>query len=135
MNKPLRTSHPVFEITNNALVDFPAPRNISRWWNFVFSLVCCLIIQILTGLFLAIHYTADVRLACNRVNMCWDVNYGWLLRTIQANGASFFFICIYLHEGRGIYYCSYLFTPSSIVWVLLLFLVKGTAPIGSNCNY
>lgn len=131
MNKPLRIKHPIFRIANSALVDLPAPINISAWWNFGSLLFLCLIIQILTGLFLAIHYTADIRLAFNRVNhICRDVNYGWLLRTIHANGASFFFICIYLHVGRGIYYGSYLFTPTWLVGVIILFLVIGTAFIG-----
>lgn len=131
MNKPLRIKHPIFRIANRALVDLPAPINISAWWNFGSLLFLCLIIQILTGLFLAIHYTADVNLAFNRVNhICRDVNYGWLLRTIHANGASFFFICIYLHIGRGIYYGSYLFTPTWLVGVIILFLVIGTAFIG-----
>lgn len=131
MNKPLRVKHPIFRIANNALVDLPAPRNISSWWNFGSLLGLCLIIQILTGLFLAIHYTADVNIAFNRVNhICRDVNYGWLLRTIHANGASFFFICIYLHIGRGIYYGSYLYTPTWLVGVIILFLVIGTAFIG-----
>nr|ADW41453.1 cytochrome b [Drosophila americana] len=131
MNKPLRTSHPLFKIANNALVDLPAPVNISSWWNFGSLLGLCLIIQILTGLFLAMHYTADVNLAFNSVNhICRDVNYGWLLRTMHANGASFFFICIYLHVGRGIYYGSYLFTPTWMVGVIILFLVMGTAFMG-----
>lgn len=131
MNKPLRVKHPILRIANNALVDLPAPINISSWWNFGSLLGLCLIIQILTGLFLAIHYTADITIAFNRVNhICRDVNYGWLLRTIHANGASFFFICLYLHVGRGIYYGSYLFTPTWLVGVLLLFLVIGTAFIG-----
>nr|WCB98006.1 cytochrome b [Anastrepha fraterculus] len=131
MNKPLRTQHPLFKIANNALVDLPAPINISAWWNFGSLLGLCLIIQILTGLFLAMHYTADINLAFNSVNhICRDVNYGWLLRTLHANGASFFFICIYLHIGRGIYYGSYLFTPTWLVGVLILFLVMATAFMG-----
>lgn len=131
MQKPLRTTHPLFKIANNALVDLPAPINISSWWNFGSLLGLCLIVQILTGLFLAIHYTADINLAFNSVNhICRDVNYGWLLRTLHANGASFFFICIYLHIGRGIYYSSYLFIPTWLVGVLILFLVIGTAFIG-----
>nr|YP_010693215.1 cytochrome b [Bactrocera curvifera]WCB98994.1 cytochrome b [Bactrocera curvifera] len=131
MNKPLRTQHPLFKIANNALVDLPAPINISTWWNFGSLLGLCLIIQILTGLFLAMHYTADINLAFNSVNhICRDVNYGWLLRTLHANGASFFFICIYLHVGRGIYYSSYLFTPTWLVGVLILFLVMATAFMG-----
>nr|YP_010031120.1 cytochrome b [Ceratitis rosa]QOV02015.1 cytochrome b [Ceratitis rosa] len=131
MNKPLRTQHPLFKIANNALVDLPAPINISAWWNFGSLLGLCLIIQILTGLFLAMHYTADINLAFNSVNhICRDVNYGWLLRTMHANGASFFFICIYLHVGRGIYYGSYLFTPTWLIGVLILFLVMATAFMG-----
>nr|YP_009560258.1 cytochrome b [Oxysarcodexia thornax]QAA79156.1 cytochrome b [Oxysarcodexia thornax]QAA79169.1 cytochrome b [Oxysarcodexia thornax]QAA79195.1 cytochrome b [Oxysarcodexia thornax] len=131
MNKPLRVKHPIFSIANSALVDLPAPINISAWWNFGSLLFLCLMIQILTGLFLAMHYTADVNLAFNSVNhICRDVNYGWLLRTMHANGASFFFICIYLHVGRGIYYGSYLFTPTWLVGVIILFLVMGTAFMG-----
>nr|QNV11680.1 cytochrome b [Chrysotus gramineus] len=131
MNKPLRLEHPLFKIANNALVDLPAPINISAWWNFGSLLGLCLIIQILTGLFLAMHYTADINLAFNSVNhICRDVNYGWLLRTLHANGASFFFICIYLHVGRGIYYGSYLYIPTWSVGVILLFLVMGTAFMG-----
>nr|YP_010586932.1 cytochrome b [Agria mihalyii]UZZ45797.1 cytochrome b [Agria mihalyii] len=131
MNKPIRIKHPIFSIINNALVDLPAPSNISSWWNFGSLLFLCLMIQILTGLFLAMHYTADINLAFNSVNhICRDVNYGWLLRTMHANGASFFFICIYLHVGRGMYYGSYLFTPTWLVGVIILFLVMGTAFMG-----
>nr|QNE85835.1 cytochrome b [Microphor holosericeus] len=131
MNKPMRNSHPLFKIANDALVDLPAPINISVWWNFGSLLGLCLIIQIATGLFLAMHYTADISMAFNSVtHICRDVNYGWLLRTLHANGASFFFICLYLHVGRGIYYSSYLFTPTWMVGVLLLFLVMGTAFMG-----
>jgi ubiquinol-cytochrome c reductase cytochrome b subunit len=131
MNKPLRKSHPLIKIINNALVDLPAPSNISRWWNFGSLLGLCLIIQILTGIFLAIHYTADILLAFNSVDhICRDVNNGWLLRTLHANGASFFFICIYFHIGRGIYYGSYKYLYTWTVGVLLLFLTIGTAFIG-----
>jgi len=131
MNKPLRLEHPLLKIANNALVDLPAPVNISAWWNFGSLLGLCLVIQILTGLFLAIHYTADISIAFNSVaHICRDVNYGWLLRTLHANGASFFFICIYLHVGRGIYYGSYIFVPTWFAGVILLFLVIGTAFIG-----
>jgi ubiquinol-cytochrome c reductase cytochrome b subunit len=131
MNKPIRLNHPLFKIINNALVDLPAPSNISAWWNFGSLLGLCLIIQTLTGLFLAIHYTADIETAFNSVNhICRDVNYGWLLRTLHANGASFFFICIYLHIGRGIYYGSYLYAQTWSIGVIILFLVIGTAFIG-----
>jgi ubiquinol-cytochrome c reductase cytochrome b subunit len=131
MNKPIRISHPLLKIINNALVDLPAPSNISAWWNFGSLLGLCLIIQTLTGLFLAIHYTADIETAFNSVNhICRDVSYGWLLRTLHANGASLFFICIYLHIGRGIYYNSFLYIYTWTIGVLLLFLVIGTAFIG-----
>ncbi len=131
MNKPLRLEHPLFKIINNAIVDLPAPINISAWWNFGSLLGLCLVIQIATGLFLAIHYTADIETAFNSVNhICRDVNYGWLLRTLHANGASFFFICIYLHVGRGIYYGSYIYIPTWFIGVVILFLVIATAFIG-----
>lgn len=131
MIKPLRLTHPLFKIINNSLVDLPTPSNISIWWNFGSLLGLCLIIQIITGIFLAIHYTSNIELAFSRIrHICRDVNYGWLLRTIHANGASFFFICIYLHVGRGIYYGSYHFTPTWIIGVILFFLVIGTAFIG-----
>nr|WUV40955.1 cytochrome b [Dolichopus linearis] len=131
MNKPLRLEHPLLKIANNALVDLPAPVNISAWWNFGSLLGLCLVMQILTGLFLAMHYTADISMAFNSVaHICRDVNYGWLLRTLHANGASFFFICIYLHVGRGIYYGSYMFIPTWFAGVILLFLVMGTAFMG-----
>lgn len=128
---PIRKTHPLLKIINNALIDLPAPSNISRWWNFGSLLGLCLIIQTLTGLFLAIHYTADTILAFNSVNhICRDVNNGWLLRTLHANGASFFFFCIYFHIGRGIYYGSYKFFYTWIIGVILFFLTIGTAFIG-----
>nr|YP_009236447.1 cytochrome b [Muscina levida]AMH85745.1 cytochrome b [Muscina levida] len=131
MNKPLRVKHPILNIANNALMDLPTPSNISSWWNFGSLLGLCLIIQILTGLFLAMHYTADINMAFDSINHIYrNVNYGWLLRTMHANGASFFFICIYLHVGRGMYYGSYLFTPTWLAGVILLFLTMGTAFMG-----
>nr|YP_010011936.1 cytochrome b [Euconocephalus nasutus]QOI12342.1 cytochrome b [Euconocephalus nasutus] len=131
MNKPMRTSHPLFKIANNALVDLPAPSNISAWWNFGSLLGVCLMIQILTGLFLAMHYTAHIDLAFSSVaHICRDVNFGWFLRTLHANGASFFFICLYLHVGRGMYYGSYNFLYTWMTGVVILFLVMGTAFMG-----
>lgn len=127
----LRKSHPLIKIANNALVDLPAPINISAWWNFGSILGLCLITQIATGLFLAIHYSGDVTLAFNRVaHITRDVNYGWLLRVIHANGASMFFTALYLHIGRGIYYSSFNYVYTWTVGVLILFLVIATAFIG-----
>ncbi len=131
MNKQLRLSHPLIKIINNSLIDLPAPRNISTWWNFGSLLGLCLIIQIITGLFLSIHYSANIQIAFDSViHICRDVNYGWLIRTLHANGASFFFFCLYFHVGRGIYYGSYKYIQTWIVGVLLLFLTIGAAFIG-----
>nr|YP_010127727.1 cytochrome b [Oyamia nigribasis]QPP20254.1 cytochrome b [Oyamia nigribasis] len=131
MNKAMRNNHPLFKIANHALVDLPAPINISTWWNFGSLLGLCLVIQIVTGLFLAMHFSAHIDLAFNSVaHICRDVNYGWLLRTLHANGASFFFICLYLHTGRGMYYGSYFFLHTWMVGVIILFLVMGTAFMG-----
>nr|QKK69188.1 cytochrome b [Opisthoplatia orientalis] len=131
MNKPLRISHPLFKIINNALIDLPSPSNISSWWNFGSLLGLCLGIQIITGIFLAMHYCPNIDLAFYSVNhICRDVNYGWLLRTLHANGASLFFVCIYLHIGRGMYYSSYKFIYTWSVGVLILFLTMATAFMG-----
>nr|AFX69328.1 cytochrome b [Pseudoxiphophorus bimaculatus] len=127
----LRKTHPLLKIANNALVDLPAPINISAWWNFGSLLGLCLIAQILTGLFLAMHYTSDISMAFSSVaHICRDVNYGWLIRNMHANGASFFFICIYLHIGRGLYYGSYLYKETWNTGVILLLLVMMTAFVG-----
>nr|AFV95131.1 cytochrome b [Bombina bombina]AFV95144.1 cytochrome b [Bombina bombina]QXL58388.1 cytochrome b [Bombina bombina]QXL58401.1 cytochrome b [Bombina bombina]QXL58414.1 cytochrome b [Bombina bombina] len=127
----LRKSHPLVKIINGSFIDLPAPSNISAWWNFGSLLGICLIIQILTGLFLAMHYTADTTMAFSSVaHICRDVNYGWLIRNLHANGASFFFICIYFHIGRGIYYGSFLFKETWNIGVVLLFLVMATAFVG-----
>lgn len=131
MNKPIRINHPLINIINNALIDLPSPSNISLWWNFGSLLGLCLSIQIITGIFLTIHYTPNIEIAFNRVNhICRDVNYGWLIRTLHANGASFFFICIYIHIGRGIYYGSYKLFYTWIVGVVILFLTIMTAFLG-----
>nr|UAA82766.1 cytochrome b [Seira dowlingi] len=127
----LRKSHPLIKIMNNALVDLPTPSNISAWWNFGSLLGMCLIIQILTGLFLAMHYSAHVNLSFDSVaHISRDVNYGWLLRATHANGASFFFICLYMHAGRGMYYSSYFFMHTWSVGVIILLLVMAAAFMG-----
>nr|YP_003204836.1 cytochrome b [Macrogyrus oblongus]ACO92549.1 cytochrome b [Macrogyrus oblongus] len=131
MNKPMRVNHPLIKIINNSLVDLPTPSNISLWWNFGSLLGLCLVIQIATGLFLAMHYTASIDTAFNSIShICRDVNFGWLMRTMHANGASFFFICIYAHIGRGMYYGSYKFMHTWMVGVMILFIVMGTAFMG-----
>nr|BAR45731.1 cytochrome b [Gigantura chuni] len=127
----LRKTHPLLKIANGALVDLPAPSNISVWWNFGSLLGLCLATQIVTGLFLAMHYTSDITMAFSSVtHICRDVNYGWLIRNMHANGASFFFICIYMHIARGLYYGSYLYKETWNIGVVLLLLVMMTAFVG-----
>nr|AMR57238.1 cytochrome b [Rhynchocypris percnurus]QYA17603.1 cytochrome b [Rhynchocypris oxycephalus] len=127
----LRKTHPLMKIANHALVDLPTPSNISALWNFGSLLGLCLITQILTGLFLAMHYTSDISTAFSSVaHICRDVNYGWLIRSLHANGASFFFICIYMHIARGLYYGSYLYKETWNIGVVLLLLVMATAFVG-----
>nr|AAF85921.1 cytochrome b [Loxia curvirostra curvirostra] len=127
----LRKNHQILKVINNALIDLPTPPNISTWWNFGSLLGICLITQIVTGLLLATHYTADTNLAFSSVaHMCRDVQFGWLIRNLHANGASFFFICIYLHIGRGIYYGSYLNKETWNIGVILLLTLMATAFVG-----
>nr|ABO27224.1 cytochrome b [Cynopterus horsfieldii] len=127
----IRKSQPLSKLINDALVDPPASSNISSWWNFGSLLGICLLIQILTGLFLAMHYTSDTATAFQPVtHICRDVNYGWILRYLHANGASMFFIYLFLHVGRGLYYGSYIYTETWNVGILLLFAVMATAFMG-----
>nr|BBB16308.1 Cytochrome b [Pagurus sp. D20M] len=131
MMTPIRKTHPLFKIINGALVDMPLPSNISTFWNFGSLLGLCLVIQIATGLFLSMHYTAHVDLAFSSVaHIHRDVNYGWLIRSLHANGASFFFVCLYLHIGRGIYFGSFMNVPAWMIGVIILFLVMATAFLG-----
>nr|AAG13406.1 cytochrome b [Rattus norvegicus] len=127
----IRKSHPLFKIINHSFIDLPAPSNISSWWNFGSLLGVCLMVQILTGLFLAMHYTSDTMTAFSSVtHICRDVNYGWLIRYLHANGASMFFICLFLHVGRGLYYGSYTFLETWNIGIILLFAVMATAFMG-----
>nr|ABY48229.1 cytochrome b [Xantusia bezyi]ABY48230.1 cytochrome b [Xantusia bezyi] len=131
MTTNLRKAHPVLKIINNSFIDLPTPSNISAWWNFGSLLGLCLLIQIFTGLFLAMHYTADITSAFSSVvHICRDVQYGWLIKNIHTNGASIFFICLYLHIARGLYYGSYMYTITWNIGVILLFLVMATAFVG-----
>nr|YP_011016971.1 cytochrome b [Aegus fukiensis]WQB61573.1 cytochrome b [Aegus fukiensis] len=131
MKTPMRKMSPMIQIINNSLIDLPSPSNISAWWNFGSLLGLCLGIQIITGIFLAMHYTASIDTAFTSViHISRDVNYGWLLRTMHANGASFFFICLYMHVGRGIYYSSYKLELTWTIGVLILFAVMAAAFLG-----
>jgi ubiquinol-cytochrome c reductase cytochrome b subunit len=112
-------THVLLRFVNSYIVDSPQPANITYLWNFGSLLGVCLIIQILTGAFLAMHYTPNVDFAFNSVeHIMRDVNNGWLLRYTHANVASFFFIFVYMHIGRGLYYSSYK-SPRVLVWSMI----------------
>jgi len=131
MFKPLRTTHPAIKIINGSLIDLPAPVNISIWWNYGSLLGLCLIIQTATGLFLSIHYVSDVEIAFSSVaHISRDVNYGWLIRASHANGASIFFLFLYLHTGRGLYYNSFLIKETWNIGVIILVLTIAAAFTG-----
>lgn len=120
----LRKNNILLALANSYLVDSPAPSSISYWWNLGSLLGLTLIIQILTGVTLAMHYSSNLELAFISVeHIMRDVNFGWLIRYMHANGASFFFILVYGHMGRGMYYGSYR-QPRVLVWIIgvLLFL-------------
>nr|YP_006073233.1 cytochrome b [Sternotherus carinatus]ADM94817.1 cytochrome b [Sternotherus carinatus]WLN41557.1 cytochrome b [Sternotherus carinatus] len=129
--KVIRKTHPIMKIINNSFIDLPSPSNISAWWNFGSLLGICLILQITTGIFLAMHYSSDMSLAFSSVtHTIRDVQYGWLIRNLHANGASLFFMCIYMHIGRGIYYGSYLYKETWNTGIMLLLLTMATAFMG-----
>ena len=125
--------HPIIQLVNNHLIDYPTPSNLTLWWNYGFLAGMCLGIQIVTGIALAMHYTPHVDLAfLSLENIMRDVNGGWLLRYLHANGASMFFIVVYIHIGRGLYYGSYA-EPRGLVWILgtvILLLMMATAFMG-----
>nr|APX40172.1 cytochrome b [Cryptocephalus moraei] len=127
----MRKISPITKIINNSLIDLPSPSNITFFWNFGSLLGLCLMIQIITGLFLAMHYCPNIELAFSSIShICRDVNYGWLIRTLHANGASLFFVCLYIHIGRGMYYSSYNLTLTWMSGVTIFFMVMATAFLG-----
>lgn len=103
----VRKSHPLFKIINGVLIDLPSPPNISTFWNFGSLLGLTLVIQIVTGLLLATRYVSGSASFDSVVSIFQDVNYGWLIRLLHSTIASFFFLFLYLHMGRGLYYGSY----------------------------
>nr|YP_010444612.1 cytochrome b [Platygaster robiniae]UTI38875.1 cytochrome b [Platygaster robiniae] len=124
-------THAIIKIINNSLVNLPSPMNINLWWNLGSLLGVCLSTQIITGIFLSMHYCASINEAFNSIiHMNNDVNYGWMMHFIHMNGSSMFFICIYLHIGRGMYYNSFIFTKTWIMGVMILFILMGTAFLG-----
>ena len=111
-------SHPLLKLVNSYIIDSPQPSNISFLWNFGSLLGFCLVIQIITGVTLAMHYNANVLEAFNSVeHIMRDVNNGWLIRYLHSNTASAFFFIVYLHIGRGLYYGSYK-APRTLVWTI-----------------
>lgn len=127
----LLRSHPLLKIANNALIDLPTPRNISTFWNFGSLLGLTLGVQLLSGIFLAMHFVGDTSLAFESVrHIQRDVNFGWLLRITHANAASFFFVNLYLHTGRGLYYGSYRFHLTWRIGTIIILAVMATAFIG-----
>jgi ubiquinol-cytochrome c reductase cytochrome b subunit len=129
-NMRILKTHPLLKLVNSYVIDSPQPSNISYLWNFGSLLAFCLIIQIVTGVTLAMHYNPSVLEAFNSVeHIMRDVNNGWLIRYLHSNTASAFFFLVYLHMGRGLYYGSYR-TPRGLVWVLgtiifLLMIITG----------
>ena len=125
--------YPLLNVLNSFLLDYPAPPNISYLWNFGVLAAFCLGIQIVTGIFLAMFYVPNIENAFSSVQYIMrDVNYGWLIRYIHANGASFFFICVYIHVFRGLYYNSYI-KPRELLWnlgVTILIVMILTAFLG-----
>nr|QFK69072.1 cytochrome b [Phymatostetha stalii] len=121
----------LMKILNSTLIDLPTPINLSSWWNLGSILGMCLSIQLITGIFLAMHYTPNIELAFNSINhITRDVNNGWIMQYMHANGASLFFMSMYIHIMRGMYYGSFKFTQTWMAGIMILFLTMGTAFLG-----
>jgi len=124
---------PIVRFSHDNLIDYPTPRNLNYWWTFGSILSICLVVQIVTGIILAMHYTPHVDLAFDSVeHIMRDVNYGWLLRYMHSNGSSMFFIAVYIHILRGMYYGSYK-APREVLWILgviIYLLMMATAFMG-----
>ena len=129
----LDTRLPIVRLAYDSLVDFPTPKNLNYWWTFGGILAVCLGIQIVTGIVLAMHYVPHVDYAFNSVERIMrDVNYGWLIRYMHSNGASMFFVAVYIHMFRGLYYGSYK-APREVLWILgcvIYLLMMATAFMG-----
>lgn len=131
MNESIKKKDLIFKIFRNTIIKLPTPVNISIWWNFGSLLGLCLLFQIITGLFLSLHYTPNINYAFTRIiHIIKDVWYGWLIRLFHINGASIFFICIYFHIGRGLYYGSYKLYKVWLIGVTILLILIITAFIG-----
>src|SRR5262249_50690112 len=124
---------PIIRLTHDSFVVYPVPRNLNYWWTFGAILAMCLVIQILTGVVLAMHFTPNVHDAFASVQRIRrDVPYGWLIQPIHAVGASMFFLAVYVHMFRGLYYGSYK-APREVLWILgcvIYLLMVATAFLG-----
>nr|YP_003891060.1 cytochrome b [Tanystylum orbiculare]ADB91996.1 cytochrome b [Tanystylum orbiculare] len=131
MKNKIMKSHIILKHLNSMLVDLPAPSNINVMWSFGSMLGVCLIIQILSGLFLSMHYCPEVSISFSSIShIMRNVNNGWLLRTIHANGASMFFMLMYIHISRGMFFNSFYLKEVWLSGILILFLSMGTAFMG-----
>ena len=131
-------NHPLLKLINAYVIDAPTPANISYLWNFGSLLALCLVIQIITGVTLAMHYTPSAYEAFNSIeHIMRDVNNGWLVRYLHSNTASAFFFLVYLHIGRGLYYGSYK-SPRTLTWAIgtvILIVMMATAFLGYVLPY
>nr|WRK21360.1 cytochrome b [Xestocephalus sp. n. A ZLL-2024a] len=131
MNKPLLSKNPMLKIMSNSIIDLPAPLNLSLWWNMGSILGLCLMIQLISGIILSMHYNSSTELAFNSIDhIMRNVNYGWMLRIIHSNGASLFFSFMFLHVGRGMYYGSYKMKETWMVGTIMLLTTMATAFMG-----
>ena len=128
-----RKSNVYLNLVNSYLIDSPQPSSINYWWNIGSLLGLCLIIQVITGILIAIHYSSNIELAFSSIeHIMRDIKNGWILRYIHANGASLFFICIYIHIAKGLYYGSYK-SPRTLTWIIgiIIFIITiATAFLG-----
>ena len=124
---------PLPRLVYDSFIAYPVPRNLNGWYTFGAILAVMLVAQIITGVVLAMHYAASTSLAFNSVeHIMRDVNYGWLMRRLHANGASMFFLAVFIHIFRGMYYGSYK-APREVLWilgVLIFLLMMATAFMG-----
>ena len=131
--KWLEARLPIISLTHSSAVAYPVPRNLNYFWTFGAILTMMLVVQIVTGVVLAMHYVPNAKLAFASVEAIMrDVNFGWLLRYMHANGASMFFIAVYIHIFRGMYYGSYK-APREVLWILgviIFLLMMATAFMG-----
>nr|YP_010878984.1 cytochrome b [Batracomorphus fuscomaculatus]WHE42636.1 cytochrome b [Batracomorphus fuscomaculatus] len=130
MNKPMRKTN-IIKMINNSIIDLPTPINLFSWWNFGSMLGICMLIQLVSGIMLSMHYNQNIDLAFNSVDhIMRNVHGGWMIKYIHANGASMFFMCVYMHMWRGLYYGSYKLMATWNMGVLILFALMGTAFLG-----